>query len=91
MLINEQARTICSLNMRKALDIITIVTGILVLGILGGGFFTYKYVQSPQFQKKIMDKVIKEIQPLMGDVLGNAMPDVTGPSLSIPSQQKLVP
>lgn len=67
--------------MRKALDIITIVTGILMLGILGGGFFTYKYVQSPQFQKKIMDKVIKEIQPLINDVLGNAMPDITGPSI----------
>ena len=52
-----------------------------MLGILGGGFFTYKYVQSPQFQKKIMDKVIKEIQPLINDVLGNAMPDITGPSL----------
>jgi len=77
--------------MRKALDIITIVTGILVLGILGGGFFTYKYVQSPQFQKKIMDKVIKEIQPLMGDVLGNAMPDVTGPSLPLPTKPKLIP
>ena len=75
--------------MRKALDIITILTGILMLGILGGGFFTYKYVQSPQFQKKIMDKVIKEIQPLMGDVLGNAMPDATGPSLSIPSKPQL--
>tara|TARA_R100000234_G_C4860466_1_gene118952 strand:+ start:180 stop:413 length:234 start_codon:yes stop_codon:yes gene_type:complete len=77
--------------MRKALDIITIVTGILVLGILGGGFFTYKYVQSPQFQKKIMDKVLKEIQPLMGDVLGNAMPDMTGPSIPIPSKPKLIP
>ena len=62
-----------------------------MLGILGGGFFTYKYVQSPQFQKKIMDKVIKEIQPLMGDVLGNAMPDVTGPSLPLPTKPKLIP
>ncbi len=59
-----------------------------MLGILGGGFFTYKYVQSPQFQKKIMDKVIKEIQPLMGDVLGNAMPDMTGPSLPVPKPTK---
>ena len=62
-----------------------------MLGILGGGFFTYKYVQSPQFQKKIMDKVIKEIQPLMGDVLGNAMPDITGPSLPLPTKPKLIP
>jgi hypothetical protein len=48
---------------------------------LGSAFFGYKYIQSPQFQKKIMDKVLKEIQPLMGDVLGNAMPDVTGPTI----------
>ena len=77
--------------MRKALDIITIVTGILMLGILGGGFFTYKYVQSPQFQKKIMDKVLDEIKPLMGDVLGNAMPEMTGPSLPVPSKPTLIP
>ena len=62
-----------------------------MLGILGGGFFTYKYVQSPQFQKKIMDKVLDEIKPLMGDVLGNALPDVTGPSLPVPSKPKLIP
>ena len=84
MLITEQARTICSLIMRKVLDIITIVTGILMLGILGGGFFTYKYVQSPQFQKKIMDKVLGEVQGLMPDVLGNALPDVTGESMPLP-------
>ena len=60
-----------------------------MLGILGGGFFTYKYVQSPQFQKKIMDKVLKEIQPLMGNVLGNAMPDVTGPTIPKFKQPKL--
>ena len=62
-----------------------------MLGILGGGFFTYKYVQSPQFQKKIMDKVLDEIKPLMGDVLGNAMPDMTGPSLPLPTKPKLIP
>ena len=91
MLITEQARNICSLIMRKVLDIITIVTGILMLGILGGGFFTYKYVQSPQFQKKIMDKVLGEVQGLMPDVLGNALPDVTGPSLPLPTKPKLIP
>ena len=62
-----------------------------MLGILGGGFFTYKYVQSPQFQKKIMDKVLDEIKPVMGDVLGNAMPDMTGPSLPLPTKPKLIP
>ena len=82
--ISAVARAICSLIMRKALDIITIVTGILMLGILGGGFFTYKYVQSPQFQKKIMDKVLGEVKGLLPNVLDNALPDVTGKSMPIP-------
>ena len=70
--------------MRKILDTLTILTTVLVLGILGGGFFTYKYVQSPQFQKKIMDKVLGEVQGLMPDVLGDALPDVTGESMPLP-------
>jgi len=70
--------------MRKILDALTILSTILVLGILGGSFFTYKYVQSPQFQKKIMDKVLGEVKPLLGDVLGNALPDVTGESMPVP-------
>ena len=56
-----------------------------MLGILGGGFFTYKYVQSPQFQKKIMDKVLGEVKGLLPNVLDNAMPDVTGKSMPIPN------
>ena len=67
--------------MRKVLDIITIVTGILMLGILGGGFFTYKYVTSEQFKEKIMNEVLGNVQGLMPDVLEKQLPDFTGPSL----------
>jgi len=65
----------------KIANTLSIASFILVVTSLGSAFFGYKYVQSPQFQKKIMDKVLKEIQPLMGDVLGNAMPNVTGSSI----------
>ena len=70
--------------MRKALDIITIVTSILVLGILGGGFFTFKYVTSEQFKAKIMNEVLGNVQGLMPDVLEKGLPDLTGPSLPVP-------
>ena len=32
-----------------------------------------------------MDKVLDEVKPLLGNVLGNALPDVTGPSIPTPS------
>ena len=84
--INAVARAICSFIMRKALDIITIVTGILMLGILGGGFFTYKYVSSEQFKAKIMNQVLGEVKGLLPNVMNNALPKTTGESLPIPKK-----
>ena len=77
--------------MRKALDIITIVPTILVLGILGGGFFTYKYVTSEQFKAKIMNQVLTEVKGLLPNVLDKGLPDMTGPSLPVPTKSKLLP
>ena len=65
----------------KIANALSIASFILIVTTLCSAFFGYKFVQSPQFQKKIMDKVIKEVQGLMPDVLGNALPDVTGPTI----------
>ena len=70
--------------MRKVLDALTIVTTVLVLGILGGGFFTFKYVTSEQFKTKIMNEVLGNVKGLMPDVLEKGLPDLTGPSLPVP-------
>ena len=72
--------------MRKALDIISIVTSILVLGIIGTGFFTYRTVKSEKFQKQIMDKVLGSVSDRMPKVLDDSLPKVTGPSLPLPKQ-----
>ena len=67
--------------MRKALDIISIVTSILVLGIIGTGFFTYRTVKSEKFQKQIMDKVLGSVSDMMPKVLDDSLPKMTGPSI----------
>ena len=72
--------------MRKALDIISIVTSILVLGIIGTGFFTYRTVKSEKFQKQIMDKVLGSVSDMMPKVLDDSLPKVTGPSLPLQKQ-----
>ncbi len=87
-LLNASAFNIANLIMlRKVLDALTIVTTILVLGILGGGFFTFKYVTSEQFKNKLMNEVLSNVQGLMPKVLDNNLPDMTGPSLPIPSKK----
>ena len=87
MLITDIALITANFNMRKALDIITIVTGVLVLGILGTGVFTYRTVTSEKFQKQMMDKVLGGVSGMMPKVLDQSLPEVTGPS--IPSIPKL--
>ena len=84
MLITEQARIIDSIIMRKILDALTILTTVLVLGILGGGFFTYRYVSSEQFKAKIMNSILGEVKGLLPNVLDKGLPDMTGPSIPTP-------
>ena len=66
---------------RKILDALTILSTILVLGILGGGFFTYRYLNSKDFQKQMMDKVLEGVTGMMPKVLDDSLPKMTGPSI----------
>ena len=88
MLITEQALITDSLIMRKILDALTILTTVLVLGILGGGFFTYKYVSSEQFKAKIMNSILGEVKGLLPNVLDEGLPNMVGPSIPTPPTMK---
>ena len=66
---------------RKILDALTILSTILVLGILGGSFFTYRYLTSESFQKQMMDKVLGGVGNMMPKVLDDSLPKMTGPSI----------
>ena len=69
---------------QKICNYLSILSTVLVLGILGGGFFTFKYVTSDQFKAKMMNQVLENVQGLMGNVLEKQLPDLTGPSLPLP-------
>tara|TARA_R100000426_G_C4787766_1_gene97297 strand:+ start:52 stop:285 length:234 start_codon:yes stop_codon:yes gene_type:complete len=72
---------------QKICNYLSILSTVLVLGILGGGFFTFKYVTSEQFKNKLMNEVLGNVQNLMPKVLDNNLPNLTGPSLPIPSKK----
>ena len=69
---------------QKICNYLSILSTVLVLGILGGGFFTYKYVTSEQFKAKMMNQVLENVQGLMPKVLDNALPSNTGSSILTP-------
>lgn len=68
---------------RKILDVLTILVTISILGIFGTGFFTYRYLKSDAFKDKVMENIMRQVSGLMPDVLGDAMPKMTGESIPI--------
>ena len=67
MLISDMALKIASFIMfQKICNYLSILSTVLVLGILGGGFFTFKYVTSEQFKAKKMNEIIGQANLIIG-------------------------
>ena len=66
---------------QKIANILSIVSFVMVASMSSGAYFGYKYVTSEQFQTKMMNKVLKNVQGMMPKVLDNALPSQTGQSI----------
>ena len=69
---------------QKIANALSIASFVLITSTLGASYFGYKYISSPQFQTKIKNQILADVQKLMPKMLDNKIPKVTGPSLPIP-------
>ena len=74
---------------QKISNILSIASFVLIVSTLTSAFFGYKYVTSEQFKAKMMNEVLGNEQGLMPDILDNALPDVTGPTIPKFKQPKI--
>ncbi len=81
---------IASLTMfQKIANILSIASFVLITSTLGGSYFGYKYLTSPQFQTKLMNQILGDVRGMLPNVMDNALPKTTGPSIpSAPSPKK---
>ena len=87
MLITDIALITASFIMfQKIANVLSIVSFVMVTSILGGGYFGYKYVTSEQFKAKIMNQVMGNVKGMLPNVMDNALPKTTGPSMAIPKK-----
>ena len=54
---------------QKIANILSIASFLLITSTLGASYFGYKYLTSPQFQNKIMNMVLSDVQKLMPKML----------------------
>ena len=67
--------------LNKISSILSILSFLISLTTIGAGYAGYKWVTSPQFEKMMMEKVMKKVSGIMPKALDNAMPSTTGVSI----------
>ena len=86
-LLNASAFNTATLIMfQKIANVLSILSFIMVTSVIGGGYFGYKYVTSEQFKAKIMNQVMGNVKGMLPNVMNNALPKTTGPSMAIPKK-----
>tara|TARA_R100000231_G_scaffold82291_1_gene62926 strand:+ start:452 stop:679 length:228 start_codon:yes stop_codon:yes gene_type:complete len=73
---------------QKIANILSIASFVLITSTLGASYFGYKYLTSPQFQTKIMNQILGDVQKLIPKMLDNQIPEVTGPSIMLLDDKK---
>jgi len=71
---------------QKIVNALSILSFIMVSSVIGGGYFGYKYVTSEQFKAKMMNQVMGNVKGMLPNVMDNALPKTTGPSMAIPKK-----
>tara|TARA_R100000353_G_scaffold95666_1_gene70002 strand:+ start:2293 stop:2514 length:222 start_codon:yes stop_codon:yes gene_type:complete len=50
------------------------------------GFVAIRYMQSPEFERTLKNKLLGSIENKLPDVMKQTMPNLTGPSIPIPKK-----
>ena len=51
-------------------------------------YMAVKYMQSPEFERTLKNKIMGGLENKLPDVMKNTLPDVTGPSIQLPEPPK---
>ena len=72
---------------QKIANILSIASFVLITSTLGASYMGYKYVTSEQFKARVMNEILGNVKGMMPNVLDNALPKTTGPSMAIPKMK----
>ena len=69
---------------QKVLTGLIIFNTVGLVGIIGGGFYGYKYINSGNFEKLIKSKIMGDIQSALPGAIEDKLPNRTGNSVPLP-------
>ena len=69
--------------LNKISSILSILSFAISLTTIGAGLAGYKWVTSPQFEKMMMEKVMKNVNKIMPSQIEKKLPKFSGPVLPL--------
>ena len=73
-------RSISTKIMQKIINVIAIASGVGVLAIVGTG--GYLYLNKDALIEKAKGQILEQVTGGLGGIIGNSVPDSTGPALA---------
>ena len=71
---------------QKIANVLSIISFLMVASMTATGIVGYRYVTSEQFKARVMNEILGNVKGLIPNVLDNALPKTTGPSMAIPKK-----
>ena len=65
------------------LKVLVYVNTALIVALLGGSFFGYRYVTSPQFEEQVKQKIIGQVSNVVPKSIEKSLPATTGISMPL--------
>ena len=55
------------------------------------GYAAIRYMKSPEFERTLKNKIMGSLEDKLPDVMGERIPNLTGPSIQLPEPKKVNP
>jgi len=75
----------------RIIKIISILSFLMSVSMAAFGYVAIRYMQSPEFERTLKNKIMGSLEDKLPDVMGSVMPDLTGPSIQLPEANKVNP
>jgi len=75
----------------RIIKIISILSFLMSISMAAFGYVAIRYMQSPEFERTLKNKIMGSLEDKLPDVMGEKIPNFTGPSVQLPEPKKVNP
>ena len=69
-------------------QIASLLSLLLSVSMLGGGYYAFRFVTSEQFKNKLLNEVMGNVSKPMQKMIEGTLPDMTSPHVPLPYKLK---